>query len=90
MIYFSGAECSVLVQTSSGSAFHGWVFAILSDIHRAAPHIRINLGSQNIHVIRHIIPCIHNARNCDLFHHHCTVVLPAGERGSHVVVELFV
>jgi hypothetical protein len=40
----SGAQCPVLVQTSPRSVVYGGIPALLCDIHRAALHLRLNLG----------------------------------------------
>mmetsp|Transcript_22421 Transcript_22421/g.63544 ORF Transcript_22421/g.63544 Transcript_22421/m.63544 type:complete len:341 (+) Transcript_22421:993-2015(+) len=75
-----------MVQRPAIPSPHRGFPALLRHLHRAALHLRVHLGTSDLHVIRNPDAGIHPPHHRDLLHHGRAAVLPTRPRGSPLVV----
>jgi hypothetical protein len=67
---------------------HGGLPAVQRDLHRAALHLRLRVGPQAVHAVRHPLHRLLDAGDRHVVHHDRAQLLPARDRGPPVVVAL--
>mmetsp|Transcript_31116 Transcript_31116/g.100261 ORF Transcript_31116/g.100261 Transcript_31116/m.100261 type:complete len:238 (+) Transcript_31116:1183-1896(+) len=77
-----------LVPLAAGPDVHGGLPALFGHLHRTPLHLRVGLGPQDLHPLRHPVPRLCDARRRHRVHHGIPRLLPTRPRRLPLVVAI--